>query len=171
MDWKQRFEAKRTTSLGAIHLVPKGKSIFIGSGAAEPSLLVAELVDQEQRFADNTILHLLTLGPAPYVDERYRGRFRHNAIFIGKNVRSAVHDGRADYTPVFLSQIPSLMRSRRLPVDVALIQVTPPDAFGFVNLGVSVDVVLAAVENAKLVIAEVNPKMPVVRGAGYLPVD
>jgi acyl-CoA hydrolase/GNAT superfamily N-acetyltransferase len=170
-NWKERFAAKRVTLAEAIRLVPKGKHVFIGSGAAEPVGLVEEMVRQYARFADNPILHLLTLGPAPYVDPLYVDRFRHNAIFIGANVRQAIHEGRADYTPVFLSQVPGLMRSRRLPVDVALIQVTPPDAFGFVNLGVSVDIVLAAVEAAKLVVAEVNDAMPVVRGAGYLPVD
>src|SRR5687768_2887440 len=146
MDWQKTFASKRTTLREAIERIPKGKHIFIGSGAAEPSGLVEELVARDVRFADNTIVHLMTFGPAPYVEERYAGQFRHNAVFIGANVRSAVHEGRADYTPVFLSQVPDLMRSRRLPVDVALIQVTPPDRFGFVNLGVSVDVVLPAIE-------------------------
>jgi acyl-CoA hydrolase/GNAT superfamily N-acetyltransferase len=169
MIWQERFESRRVTATQAIELVPKGKHIFIGSGAAEPSGLVEELVAQHQRFADNQIVHLLTLGPAPYVQERYQDRFRHNAFFIGSNVRDAVHEGRADYTPVFLSQIPSLIRSRRMPIDVALIQVTPPDEFGFVNLGVSVDVILAAIDAAQVVIAAVNPKMPFVYGSGFVP--
>lgn len=168
MDWESSFNSKRTTIEAAVGLIPKGKHIFIGSGAAEPTGFVEELVRQQSRFADNTVMHLMTLGPAPYVGVECQDRFRHNAIFIGANVRHAVHEGRADYTPVFLSQVPDLIRRRRLPVDVALIQVTPPDAFGFVNFGVSVDVVLAAVESAKLVLAEVNPNMPVVRGAGYI---
>ncbi len=152
-------------------MIPPGRHIFVGSGAAEPVGLIEQLVADANRFSDNTIVHLLTLGPAPYVAPGFQDRFRHNAFFIGGNVREAVHQGRADYTPVFLSQIPALIRSGRLPVDVALIQVTPPDRFGFVNLGVSVDVVLTAVETAELVIAEVNPRMPVVHGAGFLPVD
>ncbi len=171
MDWRERYRAKRATAAGAVGRIPKGKHIFIGSGAAQPRELVEEMVRQYARFADNQIVHLLTLGPAPYVDLRYQERFRHNAFFIGPNVRDAIHAGRADYTPVFLSQIPGLMRSRRLPIDVALVQVTPPDRFGFVNLGVAVDVVLAAIETAALVIAEVNPQMPVVRGAGFVPMD
>ncbi len=105
MNWRQNFEAKQATMTQAIERIPKGNTIFIGSGAAEPVGLVEELVAQANRFADNTIVHLLTLGPAPYVDEAYRDRFRHNAFFIGPNVREAVHCGRADYTPVFLSQI------------------------------------------------------------------
>jgi 4-hydroxybutyrate CoA-transferase len=112
-------------------------------------------VAQADRFAANTIVHMLTLGPAPYVREEYSGRFRHNAFFIVLNVRTAVHQGRADYTPVFLSQIPSLIRSRRLPVEVAFVQTSPPDSFGFVNPGVSVDIVFSAVQAADLGIAKI----------------
>jgi acyl-CoA hydrolase len=133
--------------------------------------LVEELVAQALHFADNTIVHIMTLGPAPYVKPEHADQFRHNAFFIGPNVRDAVHEGRADYTPIFLSQIPSMIRSRRVPVDVAFIQTSPPDSFGFVNLGVSVDVVLSAVESARLVIAEINPEMPVIHGAGFVPMD
>ena len=111
MSWQERYADKERSLEQAISLIPRGKHIFIGSGAAEPTRLVQELVDRAGHFADNTILHLLTLGPAPYVEARYAGSFRHNAIFIGPNVREAVHEGRADYTPVFLSQIPALMRS------------------------------------------------------------
>lgn len=171
MDWQQRYAAKSKSLDDAVALIPRGKHIFVGSGAAEPVGLVEALVRNASRFSDNTIVHLLTLGPAPYTAAQYASSFRHNAFFIGPNVREAVHEGRADYTPVFLSQIPGLIRSRRMPVDVALIQVAPPDAFGFVNLGVSVDVVLAAIDAARLVIAEINPKMPVVHGAGFIPMD
>jgi len=171
MDWQERYATKRLTAADAVSRVPRGKNIFIGSGAAEPVKLVEELVAQSLRFADNTILHILTLGPAPYVKPEYVDRFRHNAFFIGPNVREAVHEGRADYTPIFLSQIPSMIRSRRVPVDVAFIQTSPPDSFGFVNLGVAVDVVLSAVECADLVIAEINPEMPVIHGAGFVPMD
>lgn len=171
MDWQERHAAKRTSPKEAVARVPKGKHIFIGSGAATPARLVEELVAQAHRFADNTIVHMMTLGPAPYVQAEYTDRFRHNAFFIGPNVREAVHEGRADYTPVFLSQIPSLIRSRRMPVEVAFVQTSPPDSFGFVNLGVSVDIVLSAVQAADLVIAEINPEMPVIHGAGFVSMD
>ena len=171
MDWQEYYATKHMTAADAVALVPRGKNIFIGSGAAEPVKLVEELVAQSLRFADNTIVHILTLGPAPYVKPEHADRFRHNAFFIGPNVREAVHEGRADYTPIFLSQVPSMIRSRRVPVDVAFIQTSPPDSFGFVNLGVSVDVVLSAVESASLVIAEINPEMPVIHGAGFIPMD
>ncbi len=171
IDWRQRFADRKRERSTAIGEIRPGQHIFVGSGAAEPIGLVEELVSQCDRLSGNEIVHLMTLGPAPYVAPQFRDNFRHNAFFIGANVREAVHDGRADYTPVFLSQIPDLMRSRCLPIDVALVQVSPPDRFGFVNLGVSVDVVLAAVESASLVVAEVNPQMPVVFGAGYLACD
>jgi len=171
MDWQERHAAKRSTPAAAVALIPPGTHVFIGGGASEPLALVEALVTRPQGFADNTIVHLMTLGPAPYVEPRFEGHFRHNAFFIGANVREAVHEGRADYTPVFLSQIPALIRARRMPVDVALIQCSPPDEFGFVNLGVSVDVIPAALETARLVLAEINPNVPIVHGAGFVPMS
>ena len=169
-DWRVGFAARRATADQAIEQIPRGKHVFIGSGASEPEVLVDAMVRNASHFADNVVVHLLTLGAAPYVEPQHERRFRHNAFFIGANVREAVHAGRADYTPVFLSRIPQLMRSRRMPVDVAVVQTTPPDAFGYVNLGVSVDIVLEAIKSAELVIAQINPQMPVVHGAGFLPV-
>ena len=171
MDWQQEFEARKTTADDAVRRIAPGRTILIGSGAAQPLGLVEALGRQASHFADNTIVHLMTLGPAPYAAAEFAGSFRHNAFFIGANVRSAVHEGRADYTPVFLSQVPDLIRSRRMPVDVVLVQCTPPDGFGYVNLGVSVDISMAALETAKLVIAEVNPNVPRVHGAGFLKAD
>jgi acyl-CoA hydrolase/GNAT superfamily N-acetyltransferase len=171
MDWQERYGDKQRTLSEAIEMIPKGKHLFIGSGACEPAALVEQMVKQHHHFADNQIVHLMTIGPAPYVEPQYADLFRHNAIFIGANVREAVHSGRADYTPVFLSQIPSLMRSRRIPIDVALIQVTPPDSYGYTNLGVSVDVVLAAIQSARLVIAQINPEVPRIHGSGFVPMD
>jgi acyl-CoA hydrolase len=142
----------------------------VGSGCAEPVLLVTALAERDE-LADVEVLHIMTIGQAPYARAAQGGRFRHNAFFIGSNVREAVASGQADYTPVFLSEIPSLFRSRRLPVDVALISTTPPDPHGFCSLGVSVDVLKSAVEAADVVVAEVNPTMPRTHGAGFLHVD
>jgi acyl-CoA hydrolase len=105
-------------------------------------------------------VHLLTLGPAPYVKPEFSQRFRHTAFFIGANVRAAVQEGRADFIPVFLSEIPEVIRSRRVRIDAALVQVSPPDEHGFVSLGVAVDIVRAAVESAEFIIAEVNRGCP-----------
>ncbi len=171
MDWQDLYASKRTTPDAAVLGIPTGRPILIGSGAAEPLALVDALGRNASHFSDNTVVHLMTLGPAPYVRPELQEHFRHNAFFIGANVRQAVHQGRADYTPVFLSQIPQLIRSRRMPVDVALIQCTPPDKFGYVNVGVSVDIVMAAIEAARLVIAEINPNVPCLYGAGFLKMD
>jgi acyl-CoA hydrolase len=169
--WQGRYRDKLTGAAAAVRCVRRGQRVFVGSGAAEPQALVAALVERGGELADNEILHILTLGVAPYVEAGLKDVFRHNAFFIGPNVREAVTEGRADYTPVFLSEIPRLFRSRRVPLDVALIQVSPPDAHGFVSLGVSVDVVKAAAESASLVIAEVNPQMPRTLGDSFLHVS
>ena len=178
--WKAFDADKRMTPGAIVQAIRPGQRILIGSGAAEPQRLVDALVVHGDHLVGNQIVHILTLGPAPYVDPALDSRFRHVAFFIGANVRDAVNEGRADYVPVFLSEIPGLIRSRRVEVDVALIQVSPPDAHGHVSLGVSVDVVRAAVDTARLVFAEINEQMPRTLGdsflhmdqiAGFVPVD
>ncbi len=171
MSWRETHAARELSPDEAVRRIHRGKHIQISSGASVPTAMVEALGRNAKHFADNTIVHLMTFGEAPHVDPKFEGRFRHNAFFIGSNVRQAVHEGRADYTPVFLSRIPSLIRTRRMPVDVAIVQCSPPDEYGYVNLGVSVDISLAGIEAAKLVIAEINPNVPVVHGAGYLPLD
>jgi acyl-CoA hydrolase/ribosomal protein S18 acetylase RimI-like enzyme len=168
--WQQRFAHKLCSAEEAISRIAPGRRIFIGSGAAEPTALVEALVRNGTQLADNEIVHIMTLGPAPYVAPELASRFRHTAFFIGSNVREAVQSGRADFMPVFLSELPALMRTGRVKVDVALLQVSPPDARGYVSLGVSVDVVQAALEAARLVIAQVNPYMPRTLGATLVPV-
>jgi hypothetical protein len=121
--------------------------VFVGSGCATPQRLVAALAARASGVYDVEIIHLLTFGAAPYAHLDVLANFRHNAFFIGPNVRDAVYEGVAGYTPVHLSEIPALFRSRRIHLDFALIQVSPPDAHGFCSLGVSVDVVKAAVES------------------------
>jgi len=169
--WKSVFSTKVTTTEEAVALIQPGRRILIGSGAAEPVALVEALVTHGDHLSDNEIVHLLTLGPAPYVKPELAHRFRHSAFFIGPNVRDAVQEGRADFIPVFLSEIPELIRSRRIRIDAALIQTSPPDVHGFVSLGVSVDVVRAAVDAADVVLAEVNPHMPRTYGDSFLPVS
>lgn len=167
----ERYPTKIATPEQAARAIPKGRRILIGSGAAEPSVLVNAMVEHGDHLADNEVVHLMTLGPAPYVAPGLERRFRHTAFFIGANVRSAVQEGRADFMPVFLSEIPRLIASRRVRIDVALIQVSPPDDRGHCSLGVSVDIVRAAVDSADLVIAEVNPKMPRTLGDSFVHVD
>ncbi|MBK8996014.1 MAG: GNAT family N-acetyltransferase [Myxococcales bacterium] len=170
-DWKTRYADKISSPQAAVKLIHRGRRILIGSGAAEPTSLVEALVSHGDHLADNEIVHLLTLGPAPYVAPGLEHRFRHTAFFIGQNVRAAVQEGRADFMPVFLSEIPSLIRSRRVRIDVVLVQVSPPDEHGYVSLGVSVDIVRAGVDSADLVIAEVNPNMPRALGDSFVHVS
>nr|WP_305849537.1 hypothetical protein [Pyxidicoccus parkwaysis] len=169
-DWRQRYADKVVTAEEAIRGILPGRRILVGSGAAEPVTLVRAMVEKGEHLADNEVVHLLTLGPAPYVEPAQARRFRHTAFFIGANVRQAVQEGRADFMPVFLSEIPELIRSRRVRIDVALLQVSPPDAHGYVSLGVSVDIVRGAVDAATLLIAEVNPNMPRTHGDSFLDV-
>lgn len=145
----------------AVGVVRPGHRVYIHGGAATPHILIDGLVALRTDLRDVELVHMHTDGPAPYAEPEMEGRFRHNALFIGPNVRRAVQEGRADYTPVFLSEIPSLFEAGgALPLDVAFIQVTPPDETGHCSLGVSVDCALAAAENARLVVAQVNSKMP-----------
>jgi acyl-CoA hydrolase len=169
--WKDRFAAKVTTPENAIRAIPAHTRILISSGAGEPVRLVESMVAHGDHLEGNEIVHILTLGPAPYVQPGLEHRFRHTAFFIGANVRAAVQEGRADFMPIFLSEIPHLILSGRVKIDVAMIQVSPPDHHGFVSLGVSVDVVRAAVDTAPIILAEVNPHMPRTHGDSFLHVD
>jgi acyl-CoA hydrolase/GNAT superfamily N-acetyltransferase len=170
-EWMDQCAGKLTSLAGAISLIKPGKRIYLSDGSATPLGLIPGLIDPQADLGDNEITHLLTLGDAPYVKPEFAARFRHNALFIGANVREAVRDGRADYTPAFLSEIPALIRSGRLPIDVALISVTPPDENGYCSFGTHIDLAPAVVEVAELVIAEVNPLMPRVPSPARIHVD
>jgi acyl-CoA hydrolase/GNAT superfamily N-acetyltransferase len=169
--WQERYADKVMTARDALRAIKRGHTVFVGSGASGPQVLVEEMAKWSDDFADLKVVHLLTLIPAPYAEPEFKDRFRHNAFFVGDNVREAVAEGRADYTPIYLSEIPGLFKSGRFHIDVALIQVTPPDAHGFCSYGVSVDVVKAAAENADYVIAGVNPQMPWTWGDSFINVD
>ena len=170
MHWRAIYEERKTGLEGALRSVRRGAKVFLGTACAEPQYLVQGLIDRANRFHDVQILHFVTLGEAPYTEKRFDNRFRHNAFFVGPNTREAINEARADYTPIFISEIPDLFRRRIVPVDVALIQTTPPDAHGFVSLGISVDIVKAALESAKVVIAQVNGNMPRTQGDTLIPV-
>ncbi len=170
-DWQAEYAEKVRTPEQAVMDVRRGDKVFIGSGAAEPQTLVKALIESAGRLADTRIMHIMTLGVAPYTEEKFTDQFRHNAFFIGTNTRKAVAEGRADYTPVFLSEIPALFRSGQIPIDVALIQVSPPDRHGFCSYGVSTDVVKAGAESATKVIAEINPQMPRALGDCFIKMD
>jgi acyl-CoA hydrolase/GNAT superfamily N-acetyltransferase len=149
-----------------------GDSIFIGTGCGEPQYLISALVgyvkNHPKAFFDTELIHVWTLGIAPYTDEKLQENFRLDSFFVGESTRSSVNRGGADYTPIFLSSVPDLFRSEMIPVDVALIQTSLPDKHGYLSLGISVDVTESAVEMAKLVVAQVNMNMPRTHGDGFI---
>ncbi|MHA1568095.1 MAG: acetyl-CoA hydrolase/transferase family protein, partial [Alphaproteobacteria bacterium] len=155
--------------------IPRGARIFIGTACGEPQFLVKSLVkyveSNPKAFFDAEVFHVWTLGIAPYADERFKHNFRHNSFFIAENTRQAINTGAADYTPIFLSQVPELFYRRLVPVDVALIQTSYPDPHGYMSLGISVDIVKAATEMASLVIVQVNANMPRVHGDGFIHIE
>jgi len=155
-------------ALNALRRVKSGDRVFVHGAAAAPQMLIAALVERSQELRDVEITHLHTLGPAPYAALGMEGSFRHRALFVGANVREAVQAGRADFVPVFLSDIPALFTNGTLPLDVALLNVSEPDAHGYCSLGTSVDVSLAAALSAKLVIAQINRSMPRSLGQSFL---
>jgi acyl-CoA hydrolase/GNAT superfamily N-acetyltransferase len=159
-EWQQKYASMLATPREAVARLRPGQRVFIGTGCAAPVGLVEALTERSAELPDTEIVHLLTFGDAPYAEEDLSRFFRVNSFFISENVREIIQEGLGDYTPIFLSDIPRLFGSGQLPLDVALIQVTPPDERGFCSLGVSVDIVKSAAENASLVIAQVNPRMP-----------
>ncbi len=170
-DWKQKHGGKIGTAASAMKLIKSGNSIFIGTGCGQPQHLVNALVEHSSHIYDAHIVHLLTMGMAPYVEEKFREKFKMNSFFIADNVRHALEKGVGDYTPIFLSEIPSEFESGRIPIDVALISVTPPDVNGLCSLGVSVDIVKSAAANAKYVIAQVNNRMPRIFGDSFIHIN
>ena len=151
--------------------IRRGDRIFIGTGCGEPRYLVKALTDyvksNPKAFFDAEILHI-SFGMTLYTDEKFKRNFRLNSFFVGPHVRDAVNRGVADYTPIFMSEAPRLFYQRIIPVDVALIQTSLPDHHGYLQLGINVDIVKAAVERAALVIAQVNSSMPRVQGDGFV---
>jgi acyl-CoA hydrolase/RimJ/RimL family protein N-acetyltransferase len=174
-EMKRKYPAKFAPEGQIFESIHRGDRIFISTGCGEPQHLVKSLIDyvdsNPKAFFDAEVLQVWTLGVAPYTNEKFKSNFRHNSFFVGSNTRSAVNAGLADYTPVFLSRVPELFNRKLVPIDVALIQVSPPDNHGYMSLGVSVDITKAAVENASVVIAQVNKNMPRVHGDTFLNIE
>ncbi|MFW9917967.1 MAG: GNAT family N-acetyltransferase [Candidatus Thorarchaeota archaeon] len=166
--WTEKYKSKVLTANAAIKKIKRGSRIFLGTGCGVPYHLVQELAKLADRMSDNEIVHLLTLGDTPSADLKFQSQFRHNTFFVSENIRAAVADGRADYSPIMLSDIPRLFRSKRMPLDVAMIQVSPPDEHGYCSLGISVDITKAGAESADIVIAQVNENMPVTHGDSFI---
>jgi 4-hydroxybutyrate CoA-transferase len=171
MNWQEQYRRKTVNPQEAMRCIQSGMRVYIHPGCAEPEALAEALMARGPFVKNVEIVHLLTLGRADYIAPQMEGHFRHNAMFIGGNVRQAVNEGRADYTPVFLSQIEALFESGQMPIDVALIQVSPPDAHGFCSFGVGVDTTLTAARQAKFVVAQVNDQMPRTYGDSFIHVS
>jgi len=155
----------------AVAEIQSGQRVYIHNGCAEPVDLVKALTRRGPELRDVEVLHMATMGIADYTLPEYEGHFRHNSLFIGGNVRKAVQEGRADYTPVFLSEIEDLFRSGALPIDVCLLQCSPPDPYGYMSLGPSIDCSLTAAQCARHVIVEINEQCPRSLGDTFLHVS
>ena len=170
-DWQEKYKDKIGAASTAMKFIRSGNSVFIGTGCGQPQHLVNTLVERSSGIRDAHIVHLLTMGTAPYADEKFREKFKMNTFFIADNVRGALERGIGDYTPIFLSDIPRQFETGRIPIDVALISVAPPDVNGLCSLGVSVDIVKSAVSNARYVIAQVNRRMPLTFGDSFVHIN
>ena len=171
MSWVDQYRTKLVTAREAVAGVESGMRVYIHPGCAEPEALVEALMERAPYVKDVEIMHLMTLGPSPYCAPELARHFRHNALFVGGNVREAVNDGRADYTPIFLSEVEPLFESGEMPIDVAFIQVGPPDSHGYCSFGVGVDCTLTAAKYAQRVVAQVNAQMPRTYGDSFIHVS
>ncbi len=171
MSRKLGYKDKVQTADEALRCVRSGMRVYIQPGCAEPEALVEALMRRGPFVRDVEIVHMMTMGVAPYVSPEMAGHFRHNAMFIGANVRQAINDGRADYTPIYLSEIEELFDSGAMPIDVALIELSPPDSHGFCSFGVGVDTSLTAAKCARYVVAQINDQMPRTFGDSFIHVS
>lgn len=170
-EWKEKYKSMITTADDAVKCIKPGTRVFVGTGCATPIQLLKALAGRWKELADIEIIHLLTLGEAPYANIDMLNTFKVNSFFIAANIRDIVQKGLGDYTPIFLSDIPRLFNSGAVLLDYALIEITPPDDKGYCSFGVSVDIVKSAALNASIVIAQVNESMPRTRGGAYIHVQ
>ncbi len=170
-DWRTEYEQKKRDYKNALRSIKPGNRVFIGSGCGEPQYLVDKLDELRWELSDIEIVHGLSIGKSSYTNPEFKGHFRLKTFYIASGSREAVSEGRADYTPIYLRDIPALFQSGRLPIHVALIQVSPPDVHGYCSLGVSVDITKVAAQNARMVVAQVNPMMPRVWGDSFIHVS
>ncbi|HPW72715.1 MAG: GNAT family N-acetyltransferase [Methanothrix sp.] len=174
-DFKKIYPEKFPSPEAIFSRIHAGDRIFIGTGCGEPQYLVHELVDYVNKnpkaFFDAELIHIWTLGVAPYTDEKFQDNFRLDSFFVGDSTRGSVNRGAADYTPVFLSSVPDLFRSEMVPVDIALVQTSLPDKHGYLSLGISVDVVKSALKKSEIVVAQVNENMPRTHGDGFVHIN
>src|SRR5512146_1042676 len=171
MAWNDDYKRKVTTAADAVRCIESGMRVWVHANSAYPQMLVDAMTERAPYVRDVEVAHLLTTGNAKYTEPQYARSFRHNALFMGSGIREAVNSGRADCVPIMLSEIEDLFLSGQMPIDVALIQVSPPDEHGFCSLGVAVETTLTAAKCAHYVVAQVNDQMPRTLGNSFIHVD
>ena len=171
MDWTSTYKSRVVSAQEAVRAVKSGNRIFLTGNVSVPQKILAALVEYAPQLEDVEICQALTVGSADYVGPAMEGHLRVNSIFISANIRKAVQEGRADFTPVLLSEFPLLFKRGLLPLDVAMIHVSPPDEHGFCSLGVEVGLTKTPAESAKIIIAEVNEQMPRTLGDSFIHVS
>ena len=171
MNWMDTYRSKMVTAEEAVSHIDSGQRVFLTGNCSMPVETLAALVERAPNLSHVEIVHVLTLGPGSYATPEMEGHLRVNALFIADNVRQAVNEGRADFTPVFLSEIPGLFKYGRLPLDVAIVHLSPPDEHGFCSFGVEISVTKPAAQSARVVIAEVNAQMPRTLGDAFIHVS
>ena len=171
MNWETIYRRKVVDAATAVSYIDSGNLVYVGGGAGAPAVLVDALCARAPELRDVQLIHILTFIGAPYVEPKYQGSFRSNSLFIGHNVRKAVQAGNADFTPIFLSEIPGLFQKKILPLDAAIISLSPPDEHGFCSFGVEVGTTKPAADSASIIIAEVNRQMPRTLGDSFIHVS
>ena len=168
MTWLKKYESRLMGADAAVKVIDSNCRIFLTGNCSVPKQLLAALVKRAMKLENVEIVQVLTIGPAPHVDPKLEGHIRVNTLFISPNIRTAVHEGRADFTPMFLSEVPLLFRDQHLPLDAILLQVSPPDEHGFCSLGIEAGLVKSAAQGASVVIAEINEQMPRTLGDSFI---
>jgi len=171
MDWNKIYQSRVVSAEEAVSVIQSHQRVFLTGNCSTPQVLLKALVKRAPELEDVEIAQALTVGTADYVSPEMEGHLRVNTMFISDNIREAVQEGRADFTPVFLSEFPLLFKNGILPVDVALVHLSPPDEHGFCSFGVEVGLTKTAAESAKIIIAEINPKMPRTLGDSFIHVS
>lgn len=169
-NWKDEYIGKLKSIEDAIGYIKSNYRVVLGHACGEPAALVKAMINNAENYKNVEIVHMVAMGDAEYCKEEMKDNFRHNSLFVGGSTKNAINVGRGDFTPTFFFEVPKLFR-KTLPIDVALIQVSPPDEHGFVSLGISVDYTKSACEEAKIVIAQVNRFMPRTMGDSFIHVN
>lgn len=171
MNWQEYYTRRLVSADEAVKSVKSGDRVILGHACGEPRILPEAMTARANELENVEVVHMVAMGKASYAQPGMEHSFRHNSLFAGAATRQAIYEGRADYTPCFISNIPGLFRDNMLPLDVAMVTLTPPDRHGYCSLGVSVDYTMQAIKSAKLVLAEINPNMPRTYGNSFVHVS